>query len=83
MVTVLTALGIALVILGAVLAFRWFRAYRFTDAWRQGEFRAVALGFLVFFGGIFGHRLPPPPQAGIESTTSAPTLPENISDKEP
>ncbi len=83
MVAVVTTLTIAVVIVGSILAFRWFRAYRYTDAWRKGEFRAAALGFLVFFGGIFGHRLPPPPEARIESISSAPTLPEEISDKEP
>ncbi len=81
--TILAALAIAVVIVVAILAFLWFRAYRYTDAWRTGEFRAAALGFLVFFGGLFGHRLPPPPQARIESIGSAPTLPEEISDKEP
>ena len=81
--TILAGLAIAVVIGLAILAFIWFRAYRYTDAWRKGEFRAAALGFLVFFGGLFGHRLPPPPQARIESTSSASTLPEEISDKEP
>ena len=81
--TILAALAIAVVIVLAILAFTWFRAYRYTEAWRKGEFRAAALGFLVFFGGLFGHRLPPPPQARIESIASAPTLPEEISDKEP
>ncbi len=83
MIAVLTTVAIALVSLVGVLAFRWFRAYRYTDAWRKGEFRAAALGFLVFFGGLFGHRLPPPPEARIESTSSAPRFPEEIADKEP
>ena len=82
MVAVLPWLAIAVVIVAAILAFIWFRAYRYTEAWRKGEFRAAALGFLVFFGGLFGHRLPPP-QARIESISSAPTLPKEISDKEP
>lgn len=69
--TILAALAIAVVIVVAILAFLWFRAYRYTDAWRTGEFRAAALGFLVFFGGLFGHRLPPPPQAPIESIGKA------------
>ena len=69
--TILATLAIAVVIVVAILAFVWFRAYRYTDAWRQGEFRAAALGFLVFFGGLFGHRLPPPPQARIESIGKA------------
>jgi len=81
--TILAAVAIAVVIVLAILAFLWFRAYRYTEAWRKGEFRGAALGFLVFVGGLFGHRLPPPPQARIESVSSAPTLPEEISDKEP
>lgn len=80
---VLSAVIIGLSIVIAVIAFRWFQAYRYTDAWRKGDFRAAALGFLVFFGGLFGHRVPPPPQARVESTGSAPTFPEQISDKEP
>lgn len=82
-VAVLSAVIIALISLVAALAFRWFRAYRFTDAWRKGDVRAAALSLLVFFGGLFGHRLPPPPQARIESIGSAPSLPEEIPDKEP
>ena len=54
-----------------VLAFRWFERYRYSDAWRTSEFRGVAFGFLMWFGGIFGHRVPPPPQAKMELTTPA------------
>jgi hypothetical protein len=53
----------------ALLAFRWFQRYRYTDAWRQSEFRDLAFGFLMWFGGLFGHRVPPPPQAKIEFST--------------
>ena len=49
----------------AVLGFRWFERYRYTDAWRKGEFRGVAFSFLMWFGGIFGHRVPPPPQTKV------------------
>ena len=56
----------------AILFFRWFHAYRFTDAWRHGEFRASALSFLLWFGGLFGHRLPPPPQVRTEYTGAQP-----------
>ena len=59
----------------AVLAFRWFERYRYSDAWRTSEFRGVAFGLLMLFGGIFGHRVPPPPQAKMELTTEA-TEPE-------
>ena len=52
-------------------AFRWFERYRYSDAWRTSEFRGVAFGFLVWFGGIFGHRVPPPPQAKVEFATRA------------
>lgn len=62
---------IAVMSVAAVLAFRWFERYRYTEAWRTGEFRGVALGLLMLFGGIFGHRVPPPPQARIEQTTPA------------
>src|SRR3979409_121737 len=55
----------------AVLAFRWFERYRYTDAWRTSEFRGAAFGFLMWFGGIFGHRVPPPPQAKKGRTTRA------------
>jgi hypothetical protein len=52
-----------------VLGFRWFERYRYTDAWRASEFRGVAFSFLIWFGGIFGHRVPPPPQAKVELAT--------------
>jgi hypothetical protein len=55
----------------AFVAFRWFERYRYSDAWRTSEFRGVAFGFLVWFGGIFGHRVPPPPQAKVEFATRA------------
>jgi hypothetical protein len=53
----------------AVLGFRWFERYRYTDGWRTSEFRGVAFSFLMWFGGIFGHRVPPPPQAKVEFAT--------------
>jgi hypothetical protein len=81
---IVTAVAIMAITLAALIAYRWFRAYRYTDAWRQGEFRATVLSFLVFFGGLFGHRVPPPPQARIESIASGPPpFPDEISDKEP
>ena len=55
----------------AVVAFRWFEHYRYSDKWRSGEFRGLAFGFLMWFGGIFGHRVPPPPQAKVEFATRA------------
>jgi len=69
MVPVLVA--IAAISLVAFLAFRWFERYRYSDAWRTSEFRGVAFGFLMWFGGIFGHRVPPPPQAKVEFATKA------------
>jgi hypothetical protein len=62
---------IAVITLLAVFAFRRFERYRYTDAWRTSEFRGAAFGFLMWFGGIFGHRVPPPPQARMEQTTRA------------
>jgi hypothetical protein len=62
---------IAVITVAAVLAFRWFEGYRYTDAWRTSELRGAAFGFLMWFGGIFGHRVPPPPQARMELTTRA------------
>jgi len=59
-------IAVALISLVAVLAFRWFERYRYTDAWRTSEFRGWAFGFLMWFGGLFGHRVPPPPQAKVE-----------------
>src|SRR6202165_5540646 len=74
----------------AVLAFRWFERYRYTDGWRTSEFRVVAFGFLMWFGGIFGHRFPPPPKAKMKLTTRAgepeppgsggPALPDEAAD---
>jgi hypothetical protein len=62
---------IAAISVVAFLAFRWFERYRYSDAWRTSEFRGAAFGFLMWFGGIFGHRVPPPPQARMEQTTRA------------
>jgi len=62
---------IALISVVAFLAFRWFERYRYSPAWRTSEFRGVAFGFLMWFGGIFGHRVPPPPQAKVEFATKA------------
>jgi hypothetical protein len=62
---------IAAIIVAAFFAFRWFERYRYTDAWRTGEFRGLAFGFLMWFGGIFGHRVPPPPQAKVEFASRA------------
>jgi hypothetical protein len=56
---------VAVIALLAVLALRGFQRYRLTESWRHGEFRAVTLGFLIWFGGIFGHRLPPPPHTNV------------------
>ncbi len=64
-------IAIAAITLVAFLAFRWFERYRYTEAWRQSEFRDFAFGFLMWFGGIFGHRVPPPPQAKVEFATKA------------
>jgi hypothetical protein len=85
-------LAIAAISVVAFLAFRWFERYRYTDGWRHSEFRGVAFGFLMWFGGIFGHRVPPPPQAKVEFATRASepddpssggtTLPENAPDEE-
>jgi hypothetical protein len=73
-----------------LLAFRWFERYRYTDAWRKSEFRGLAFGFLMWFGGLFGHRVPPPPQAKVEFATKprepappesgGPALPDHTSD---
>jgi hypothetical protein len=64
-------LAIAAISVAAFFAFRWFERYRYTDGWRHGELRDFAFGFLMFFGGIFGHRVPPPPQAKVEFATKA------------
>ena len=75
----LVAALIAVIALAAWLSYRWFRAYRYTDAWRKGELRGAMLGVLLMVGGWFGYRLPPPPQtnvtfaAGHEPTGSPPT----------
>lgn len=71
-----------LVAIVALLIFRWFERYRFTDAWRKSEFRGFAFGFLMWFGGLFGHRVPPPPQAKVEFTSRGATLPKDAADKE-
>jgi uncharacterized membrane protein YsdA (DUF1294 family) len=63
--------AIAAISVVAFLAFRWFERYRYSDNWRTSEFRGVAFGFLMWFGGIFGHRVPPPPQAKVEFATKA------------
>jgi hypothetical protein len=63
--------AIAVISVAAFLAFRWFERYRYSDGWRTSEFRGVAFGFLMWFGGIFGHRVPPPPQAKVEFATKA------------
>ena len=63
--------AIAAISVTAFLAFRWFERYRYSDNWRTSEFRGVAFGFLMWFGGIFGHRVPPPPQAKVEFATRA------------
>jgi hypothetical protein len=70
---------IAAISVAAFFAFRWFERYRYTDAWRTGEFRSLAFGFLMWFGGIFGHRVPPPPQAKVEfaSRTEEPEPPRS------
>ncbi|MEA2634723.1 MAG: hypothetical protein QOJ33_1311 [Chloroflexota bacterium] len=82
--------AIAAISVVAFLAFRWFERYRYGDSWRTSEFRGVAFGFLMWFGGIFGHRVPPPPQAKVEFATKAeepeppgsggPTLPNQAAD---
>jgi uncharacterized membrane protein YsdA (DUF1294 family) len=63
--------AIAAISVVAFIAFRWFERYRYSDNWRTSEFRSVAFGFLMWFGGIFGHRVPPPPQAKVEFATKA------------
>jgi hypothetical protein len=62
-------IAIVVIAIAAVLAFRWFERYRYTQDWRKSEFRGWAFGFLMWFGGLFGHRVPPPPQTKIEFTT--------------
>src|ERR1700694_4518040 len=62
---------IAVITALAVLAFRWFERYRYTDGWPTGELGGVAFGFLSWSAGISGHRVPPPPKAKMELTTRA------------
>jgi hypothetical protein len=62
---------VAVISVLALLAFRWFERYRYSDRWRTSEFRSAAFGFLMFFGSIFGHRVPPPPQAKVEFASRA------------
>jgi hypothetical protein len=64
-------IAIVVIAIAAVLAFRWFERYRYTQDWRKSEFRGWAFGFLMWFGGLFGHRIPPPPQTKIEFATKA------------
>ena len=79
-----------LIAIAAVLAFRWFHRYRYTEAWRKSEFRGAAFGMLMWFGGIFGHRVPPPPQAKVEfasgrsiaEDSGGPSLPHHAPDDE-
>ena len=79
---------IAVISVVAVIAFRWFERYRYTDGWRTSEFRGAAFSFLMWFGGIFGHRVPPPPQVRMEQTSPAaepdgsggPALPDKAAD---
>lgn len=85
---------IAALLVIASVAFWWFRSYRFTDNWRKGELRGAMLGFLMWFGGIFGHRLPPPPQARVEFAaggpkdrgepdgSGGPAFPDDVADQE-
>jgi len=70
-------IAVVVIAIAAVLAFRWFERYRYTDAWRQSEFRDWSFGFLMWFGGLFGHRVPPPPQPKVEFTAKAPEPPES------
>lgn len=77
-----------LIAIAAILAFRWFHRYRYTEAWRKSEFRGAAFGMLMWFGGIFGHRVPPPPQTKVEfasgrpiaEDSGGPPLPHNTPD---
>ncbi len=76
-------IAVAVVIaIAALLLFRWFERYRYTDAWRRSEFRDAAFGFLMWFGGLFGHRVPPPPQAKVEFSSGRPALPKDAPDEE-
>jgi type II secretory pathway pseudopilin PulG len=90
MIPVLIAIVVIAIV--ALIAFRWFEGYRYTDAWRKSEFRGLAFGFLMWFGGLFGHRVPPPPQAKTEFATKpgepsppnsgGPPLPDQAADEE-
>ena len=62
-------IAIVVIAIAALVAFRRFERYRYTDSWRKSEFRGLAFGFLMWFGGLFGHRVPPPPQAKVEFAT--------------
>jgi type II secretory pathway pseudopilin PulG len=75
--TLIVLVVIVVIAIAAVVAFRRFERYRYTDAWRKSELRGWAFGFLMWFGGLFGHRLPPPPQTKVEfaSKTKVPEPP--------
>jgi hypothetical protein len=78
----------AVIAISALLLFRWFERYRYSQAWRHSEFRGWAFGFVMWFGGLFGHRLPPPPQTKVEFTSKdgrpsgGPTLPDDAPKEE-
>jgi hypothetical protein len=82
--------AIVVIAIAALLTFRWFHRYRFTEEWRRSEMRGVAFGMLMWFGGIFGHRVPPPPQTKVEfasgrsvgEESERPTLPHDAADDE-
>jgi hypothetical protein len=65
------AIMLAILIL-TFLGFRWFQRYKYTDAWRKGEFRSAAFGMVLWLGGILGHRLQPPPETKIEFLSGQP-----------
>jgi len=66
-IAIMVALLMAAVLVAAAVFVRRFERYRLTEGWRNSDLRAAALAVLVFFGGLFGYRLPPPPRPGIES----------------
>jgi uncharacterized membrane protein YsdA (DUF1294 family) len=78
----------AVIAISALLLFRWFERYRYSQAWRHSEFRGWAFGFVMWFGGLFGHRLPPPPQTKVEFASKdgrpsgGPTLPDDAPKEE-